>query len=251
MYTLNSIQSTNSKAITYPMSWHSVFVFNFGSVALVYGGSHALLYGQKSRANFSKHKFNPKYPKDDLVSLEIQRTLVSVLICCLYEIYIGALCYHPPATTAETAITQHDKGWGTVVCIAIGMFLWSDTHFYFVHRLLHEVPMLYRRVHKIHHESYNPDPWSGLSFHPVEAVLYFSSLLIACVLPIPYWAFWLHKTALLLTPANGHHGHDVVVLSCLFGSEHHYLHHARFDCNYGSPTPFWDWVFGTAAFPPN
>lgn len=237
--------------ITLPMSWQNVFAFNFGSVALVYGGSHALLYNQKSRATFSKHKFNPKYPSDDLVSLEIQRSLVSVLICCLYEVYIGALCYypHPAATTATvdilTTIRTTQSNWGTIACTAIGIFLWSDTRFYFVHRLLHEIPVLYRRVHKVHHESYNPDPWSGLSFHPIEAILYFSSLLIAHVLPIPYWAFCLHKTALLLTPANGHHGHDVVVLSCLFGSEHHYLHHARFDCNYGSPTPFWDWIFGT------
>ena len=223
-----------------PLSWQSVVIFNFCSVALVYGGSHVVLYGHNSRATFSKHKFNPKYPNDDLVSLEIKRSLVSVLVCCMYEIYIGALYYPPGIATTHT-----ESSWGTIACTALGIFMWSDTHFYFAHRLLHEMPALYRHVHKIHHESYNPDPWSGLSFHPIEAILYFSSLLIACVLPIPYWAFWLHKTALLLTPANGHHGHDVVVLSCLFGSEHHYLHHARFDCNYGSPTPFWDWALGT------
>ena len=224
------------------MAWHIAFIFNFASVALVYGGSYALLYGQNARAALSQHKFNPQYPSDALVSLEIRRTLISVLVCCLYEVGITSFCLPPPphANTVTTAAAA-----AAAVCTAVGLLLWSDAHFYFVHRLLHEVPALYRHVHKVHHESHNPDPWSGLSFHPVEAALYFSSLCIACVLPVPHWAFWVHKTALLIAPANGHHGHDVVVMPQLFGSEHHYLHHAHFDCNYGSPTPFWDWALGT------
>ena len=211
------------------------FIFNFCCVGIVYGGSYALLYDRGTNGRFKRYKFNPKYPTDDLVFREIQRTFVSVLVCCGYEMCIGWSLY-----------PQEDyNAWWSGACIAAGLVAWSDTHFYFSHRLLHEVPVLYRLIHKVHHESYNPDPWSGLSFHPIEALLYFSSLCIACVLPIPYWAFWCHKTALLIAPANGHHGHEVAVLPWLFGCEHHYLHHAHFNYNYGSPTPFWDWALGT------
>ena len=30
-------------------------------------------------------------------------------------------------------------------------------------------------MHRTHHESFNPDPFSGLSMHPVESAIYFSS----------------------------------------------------------------------------
>lgn len=37
-----------------------------------------------------------------------------------------------------------------------------------------------------HHESYNPDPWSGLSMHPVEHLIYFSAALVTAIVA-PLW----------------------------------------------------------------
>jgi sterol desaturase/sphingolipid hydroxylase (fatty acid hydroxylase superfamily) len=47
--------------------------------------------------------------------------------------------------------------------------------FYFAHRLLHWPP-LYELAHKLHHRNTNPGPWSGLSMHPIEHVIYFSTI---------------------------------------------------------------------------
>ena len=55
--------------------------------------------------------------------------------------------------------------------------IWSAFHFYWMHRLLH-VPFIYKHVHSLHHRNVNVGPWSGLSMHPVEHLLYLSSLLI-------------------------------------------------------------------------
>ena len=235
------------------MAWHCVFAFNFAIVAFVYGSMYRVLYyhyyyyshvpsAKSNRSTLQKLKYNPEYPEPSLVSSEIQRTFTSVAICCCLELLIATVRQWEPLWFA---VVDDGSDWITSACTVAGLLAWIDTHFYFSHRLLHEVPMLYRRIHKVHHESTNPDPWSGLSFHPLEAALYFSSLTIACILPVPQWAFCLHKTALLLAPANGHHGHEVPLMPWLFSSENHYLHHARFNCNYGSPTSFWDWVFGT------
>jgi len=40
--------------------------------------------------------------------------------------------------------------------------IWTEIHFYAVHRLIHWPP-LYKAVHSLHHRNTNPAPWSGLS----------------------------------------------------------------------------------------
>jgi hypothetical protein len=61
----------------------------------------------------------------------------------------------------------------------------GDSHFYWTHRLLHTVPWLYKHVHRTHHLSTSPGPLSGLSFHPAESLLYFSSLgLVVALVPL-------------------------------------------------------------------
>ena len=56
------------------------------------------------------------------------------------------------------------------------MFVYRDAHFYCIHRMMHpwrttRFPdvgkFLYKHVHSLHHKSYNPSAWSGISMHPV------------------------------------------------------------------------------------
>ena len=115
--------------------------------------------------------------------------------------------------------------------------IWASLHFYLTHRLLHWKP-LYRAVHAVHHRNVNTGPWSGLSMHPVEHMVYFSTLLIHFVVachPIHMMYLIYHTSGGALTD---HTGYDsllvkdkrVLALSSLF----HQLHHRYFDCNYGN-----------------
>jgi len=67
------------------------------------------------------------------------------------------------------------------------MTYWREFHFYWVHRMMHPWwdrrngllqgdlgAFLYRWVHSLHHKSYNPGPWAGLSMHPVEHFIYYT-----------------------------------------------------------------------------
>jgi len=36
---------------------------------------------------------------------------------------------------------------------------------------------MYKKVHSLHHRNTNIGPWSGLSMHPIEHLLFFSSIL--------------------------------------------------------------------------
>jgi len=125
--------------------------------------------------------------------------------------------------------------------VIVAIYFWSETHFYWQHRIMH-IPALYQRFHKIHHKSKNPNPWSGLSFHPVESAVYFSPsvvFLLAPALATPLMRRALHF-GLLLFPIRGHHGfgHPEAV------DPLHYVHHVKFHYNFGA-ADFWDETCGT------
>jgi sterol desaturase/sphingolipid hydroxylase (fatty acid hydroxylase superfamily) len=60
--------------------------------------------------------------------------------------------------------------------------IWETFYFYLIHRMLHWPP-LYRKVHYLHHRNTNVGPWSGLSMHPVEHIIYLGSVLIHWIVP--------------------------------------------------------------------
>ncbi len=133
--------------------------------------------------------------------------------------------------------------WGGVARCALLTVLvpvWRGAHFYFSHRLLHLRP-LYRFVHSLHHRNTDVEPFAGLTMHPVEHMFYF-----ACVAPSlyvvgsPFHLLW-NGYHLLLSPAASHSGWEDHFQSDQF----HFLHHARFECNYGSASMPFDYGFGT------
>ena len=136
--------------------------------------------------------------------------------------------------------------------LVIGLVLftgpWVAFHFYWGHRLLHTGP-LYRHVHALHHRNVNIGPWSGISMHPVEHCIYFSSLLVHLVVPSHPVLVMFHGYMLALSAIFGHTGFHELLLGrsrrMIIGHFHHQLHHRYFECNYGSvdfPLDVW---FGT------
>lgn len=128
------------------------------------------------------------------------------------------------------------------------MPIWSAFHFYWIHRFLH-VPFLYRHVHSLHHRNVNVGPWSGLSMHPVEHLLYFTSVMIHMVVashPV-HVIYNLHYQA--LGAAMTHTGYEDLLVRdkrrLALGTFYHQLHHRFFECNYGNQEMPWDRWFGT------
>jgi len=136
--------------------------------------------------------------------------------------------------------------WFFVMFIIIPFF--TSMHFYFVHRLLHWPP-IYRIAHAPHHRNDNLGPWSGLSMHPLEHLIYLSSVLIhAVVLSHPlHILFHLHWNT--LGAATSHTGFESIVIKnrrvFTLGSFHHQLHHRFVNCNFGNPFMPWDRWLGT------
>lgn len=200
-----------------------------------------LLYSTFTRHWFKSFKLNPKYPSPVMMTKELIRSLRGVYICSFYEymVYQVPLRYKLPILdslpSAGNGLTIMYVGIGGVI-----LYLWGDCHFYFTHRILHS-SWLYKNVHKYHHESYNPTPFSGLSMHWFESMIYFSAAPLLALAGAPMWLFRLMSKGLLIFPLEGHTGYGArnVESSC-----NHYIHHAKFDYNYGS-SPIWDRLLGT------
>lgn len=137
----------------------------------------------------------------------------------------------------------------------IGVILWMlllplvlSSHFYFIHRLLHWPP-LFKHVHRLHHRNIHIGPWSGMAMHPIEHILYISSVLVHFVIPTNPAIVILHLIMRSLAPAFSHAGFEKLIVSDKEITDaadfHHQLHHRFFECNYGNVDTPWDKWFGS------
>lgn len=123
-----------------------------------------------------------------------------------------------------------------------------SSHFYLTHRLLHWPP-LFRIAHKLHHRNTHIGPWSGMSMHPIEHILYISSVLLHYVIASHPVLVIYHLFTRSLAPALSHSGFEQILVKDkkLIDSAdfHHQLHHRFYECNYGNPDSPWDRWFGS------
>jgi sterol desaturase/sphingolipid hydroxylase (fatty acid hydroxylase superfamily) len=223
---------------------------NAALLILIVGGQHYWLYIR--RAQNTAFKYNRKWPTARNPGFTFGTQIGDNLF--------WTFCCGLPVWTAWECLTlwAYANGWIAGLDIAahpIWFFgLWfmvpllHELHFYWIHRLIHWPP-IYSRVHKVHHRNVNPGPWSGLSMHPVEHLIYFSGFLFYWILPAHTLHFMHHSMMVGLAPAQGHTGFYRVVTR----SERtlhlpyyaHYLHHRLFEVNYADGTIPLDKWFGS------
>ena len=236
---------------TLNVSWALwLFVVNCVAVFLFYSAFELRLYVQ--RAQRQRFKYNAKFPNDHpngafwFKSQNIEgmlRTFVTgVPIWTAFE--VGLLWAYANGIGRWIDFADHPF---YLVALALAVPIYHETHFFLVHRLIHWGP-LYRWVHSVHHNSVNPSPWSSLSMHPVEQLLYFSSALLHVLIPSnPILAIYqLHYSG--FGAVVGHIGFDKIELGEAAFDSHayaHYLHHKYFEVNYGDGLVPLDKLFGT------
>jgi sterol desaturase/sphingolipid hydroxylase (fatty acid hydroxylase superfamily) len=134
------------------------------------------------------------------------------------------------------------------------MLVLDDAYFYVYHRALHQVPFLYRTIHRIHHRAYAPVPLDYIYVHPLEWLLGSTGIVIGLVAThlwlgqIPAAAFLAYNVFRNLRELVIHSGLPSGMLRYLrvLGlTEHHDLHHAKLQGNYASMLHLWDLLFRT------
>lgn len=128
-----------------------------------------------------------------------------------------------------------------------------DTYFYWTHILLHRLPGL-RYVHRVHHLSKSPTPFSSLSFHPVEAFiqgLFYP--LVSAVIPFQYNVFVAFTFFAFVIDVYGHQGFSLISLdrfkkfplNLLLHPTHHGHHHENPQGNFSLYFRHWDKLMKT------
>ncbi|XP_057184539.1 cholesterol 25-hydroxylase-like protein [Triplophysa rosa] len=127
-----------------------------------------------------------------------------------------------------------------------------DTLFFMFHYIIHKIPWLYHRVHRIHH--LNRDTFalaaqdSSISeLLSLQALAFISTTLVGCH-PLSEILFHVFNTWMAV---EDHCAYDFPwalhrLLPCFAGAPHHLAHHQQFIGNFAPYFRHWDCIFGTS-----
>ena len=238
--------------------WLYYIIIFFGIILARYfvvaGGTYWLFYS-------SNYKI-VKQPDLELPSRQsIQKDIALSIVTTLALAICAALVmttYDFGATRLYLSIGDKPDGMASLreiiylVTSFLGVILLQDTCYYFFHRGFHH-PAVYSWLHRGHHRSKNPTPWTSFALDFPEALIQ-GLFMVAVVFIIPLhiyvlilllitmtvWALATHL-GFELFPSFPHHW----LGKWLIGSDHHSLHHRQHTKHYGLYFTFWDRLLGT------
>ena len=246
------LQPALERCVQFQADWIlQMYGRNLGLMILVAGGLHLYFYTYKRQG--TTRKFDPreldrnnrKYVSGNQVWDNIFWSCASgITIATAYEVFF-MWGYANDLLPFYLDWKKHPIGF--VLTLAAIPF-WSSIHFYLIHRLLHWKP-LYKLAHAVHHRNDNIGPWSGISMHPIEHIIYLSSILIHVVVISHPILIFFHTQWNTIGAATSHAGFESISFRgkpvFLLGSFHHQLHHRFHSCNYGNFLVRCDQWFGT------
>jgi sterol desaturase/sphingolipid hydroxylase (fatty acid hydroxylase superfamily) len=189
-------------------------------------------------------------PSPQSIQKDVELSLLSAVIFAFAAAAI-MVAYDQGLTRLYTDLDRDGLGY---LGASFGLvLLLQDAYFYIVHRLFHR-PLLFRWVHRGHHRSGDPTPWTSFAFDPAEAIaqaLFFVGIvfvmplhfiaLIAVLMTMSVWSVWNHLGFELFPAAFARHWFS----KWLIGPTHHSIHHRKYTVHYGLYFTFWDKLFGT------
>jgi len=239
----------SDKTTEWRLDWMlPVLFYNLAIEAIFFGGWHCIMYGPLSKYFWGKKYNQQNQYEEGNLRREITFTTLGFIQSSAYQMVMMHLM-------ATGKVSYYNDFWSYPVWSIFWLLFvtyWREFHFYWVHRMIHpwrvNLPLigdpgffLYKNFHKLHHLSYNPGPFSGLSMHPVEHLIYYTCTLFPLFITCHPLHFLYSKFHADIAPIGGHDGFDRPGGA----ADYHYLHHAKYECNYGVPLVDFDRLFGT------
>ncbi len=228
-----------------------MYLRNLGLMILVAGGLH--LYFHTFRRQGAERKFSSRdLGRDDPGFLARSQVWDNIFWSCGSGVGFWTAYEVIMMWGYANGWFPHFLNWHENPVLFLAWFLiipfWSAVHFYFIHRLLHWKP-LYKIAHALHHRNVTVGPWSGLSMHPIEHIIYLSGVFIHAVLLSHPVHVLFHGQYNTLQAATSHAGFESILVRgrpvYYAGSFFHTLHHRYYNCNYGNALVPMDKWFGS------
>jgi len=129
-----------------------------------------------------------------------------------------------------------------IIIDMVGIILWYEVFFFLAHWIAH-FPLLYKHVHKIHHEWQSPIGMAAIYCHWLEHILCNLIPLIMgpFILGSHAVTLWTWITFGLISTVSHHSGYH---FPWMLSSEFHDYHHLKFTQNFGV-LGIMDTLFGT------
>jgi sterol desaturase/sphingolipid hydroxylase (fatty acid hydroxylase superfamily) len=229
--------------------WIATCAVDLGRYAIA-AGLAFWLFWVVGRERFRPRLIQGSYPATRKLLHDIGWSLSSVLVFSLFGV---ALYYGRRAGVFRDYREIAEHGWGWFAASVVLLVVLQDAYFYWTHRAMH-TRLLYRWVHRVHHRSTNPSPWTAYAFSPLEAAVH------ASFVPLAWWLLPLHQAAVLVflgymivINVLGHLSIELLPPGFARGrltrwhttTTHHNLHHRYFTSNFGLYSTFWDRLMGT------
>jgi lathosterol oxidase len=195
------------------------------------------------------NKIQKKFPQKKQILTEIKLSISSIVIFA-FALIITHLLSKEGYTKLYFDIGE--RGIGYYILSNVFFIIWHDTYFYWSHVFLHR-PLIFKRIHKQHHYSHNPTPWSSFAFHPLEAVIQTGYIFIFLIVPLHPSCLIIGNIFQIVFNVYGHSGYEFFtqkfrasfIGKILNTSTHHNMHHRFNKGNYGIYFNFWDKVMKT------
>lgn len=222
-----------------------------GSRYFVIAGATYLIYYVLFKNRYVTTKIQQRYPGKQDVLREIFFSVITISIfACIPLIFI-----YNKEVSSHTLLysTIAERGWWYFFAVFPVMLIVHDTYFYWMHRLMHH-KKLFKLFHLVHHQSTNPSPWAAYSFHPLEAIIEGSILIVFLfIMPVHRLHFFFFFFFMIIYNVYGHIGwelypsnfHKTKIGRWINTSVAHNQHHQFFKGNYSLYFLFWDRWMGT------
>lgn len=161
------------RTLSHSFGWVEFYLWHVAGFAVAYlalaGSAHLIIRSLLRRGR--GFPIDPRSLKPGQIRWEIRHSFSSMLFLGFFAVLALKLEQAGTLTIHWSGITPFQVTYDLLLFAA-----WNEIYFFSCHWLLHR-PLLFRTVHIAHHHSVTTTPFSSLSFHWVEALLYSGTMI--------------------------------------------------------------------------
>lgn len=192
-----------------------------------------------------KQKYLSKYKGETFIIYDIKWSIINIIS----ESFLVAVLKMLTARFSLIYFYISDYGKLYFVFSIFLHLIFDETFTYWIHRIFHTNRTLYHYFHKYHHKSNNVTPFSGFSFHPIDAFAQALPCFISCFFfPLNYDLLNFFSIITSLWAFSIHDNVPALPIKLFLYSTHHTIHHEKGIGklrNFGKFTTVWDRLMGT------